>query len=69
LAEGGFVDMLNNTEFISEEDYHSPELIAGCISSIHREERRCVCLIQEGQESEAKEIIQQLLRFLRLTGL
>src|SRR5574344_3003091 len=27
LAEGGFVDMLNHTEFITDEDFHSPELI------------------------------------------
>lgn len=27
LAEGGFVDLINHTEFIAEEDYKSPELI------------------------------------------
>lgn len=27
LAEGGFVDMLNHTEFITDEDFQSPELI------------------------------------------
>lgn len=27
LAEGGFVDMLNNTDFIAEDDFRSPELI------------------------------------------
>lgn len=27
LAEGGFIDLLNHTDFISDEDYCSPELI------------------------------------------
>ena len=27
IAEGGFVDLINNTDFIVEEDYKSPELI------------------------------------------
>ena len=27
LAEGGFVDLINHTDFIAEEDYHSSELI------------------------------------------
>ena len=27
IAEGGFVDLINNTDFIADEDYKSPELI------------------------------------------
>ena len=39
LAEGGFVDMLNHTEFITDEDFQSPELI-GWLYQFYISERK-----------------------------
>ena len=54
LAEGGFVDMLNNTEFISEEDYHSPELI-GWLYQFYISEKKDL-IINSGKKAEIKDI-------------
>lgn len=57
LAEGGFVDMLNNTEFISEEDYHSPELI-GWLYQFYISEKKddVFASFKKGNKAEAKDI-------------
>lgn len=39
LAEGGFVDMINHTEFITDEEYQSPELI-GWLYQFYISERK-----------------------------
>ena len=54
LAEGGFVDMLNNTEFIIEEDYHSPELI-GWLYQFYISEKKDY-IINSGKKAEVKDI-------------
>ena len=66
LAEGGFVDMLNNTEFISEEDYHSPELI-GWLYQFYISEKKDD--VFASLRKLKQRIFQQLLRFLHQTGL
>ena len=57
LAEGGFVDMLNNTGFISEEDYHSPELI-GWLYQFYISEKKddVFASFKKGKKAEAKDI-------------
>jgi len=57
LAEGGFVDMLNNTEFIGEEDYHSPELI-GWLYQFYISEKKddVFASFKKGKKAEAKDI-------------
>ena len=57
LAEGGFIDMLNNTEFISEEDYHSPELI-GWLYQFYISEKKddVFASFKKGKKAEAKDI-------------
>jgi len=57
LAEGGFVDMLNNTEFISEEDYHSPELM-GWLYQFYISEKKddVFASFKKGKKAEAKDI-------------
>ena len=57
LAEGGFVDKLNNTEFISEEDYHSPELI-GWLYQFYISEKKddVFASFKKGKKAEAKDI-------------
>jgi len=57
LAEGGFVDMLNNTEFITEEDYHSPELI-GWLYQFYISEKKddVFASFKKGKKAEAKDI-------------
>ena len=57
LSEGGFVDMLNNTEFISEEDYHSPELI-GWLYQFYISEKKddVFASFKKGKKAEAKDI-------------
>ena len=54
LTEGGFVDMLNHTEFISEEDYRSPELI-GWLYQFYISERKDEVFAKKGK-FEADEI-------------
>jgi hypothetical protein len=57
IAEGGFVDMLNNTEFIAEEDYHSPELI-GWLYQFYISEKKddVFASFKKGKKAEAKDI-------------
>ena len=57
LSEGGFIDMLNNTEFISEEDYHSPELI-GWLYQFYISEKKddIFANFKKGKKAEAKDI-------------
>ncbi len=54
LASGNFVDMINNTEFISEEDYRSPELI-GWLYQFYVSERKDEVFAKKGKV-EANEI-------------
>lgn len=54
LAEGGFVDLLNHTQFISEEDYHSPELI-GWLYQFYISDRKDEVFAKKGK-FEADEI-------------
>ncbi len=54
LAEGGFVDMINHTEFISDEDFRSPELI-GWLYQFYIAERKDEVFAKKGK-FEADEI-------------
>ena len=54
LAEGGFVDMLNHTEFINDEDFKSPELI-GWLYQFYISERKDEVFAKKGK-FEADEI-------------
>ena len=54
LAEGGFVDMLNLTEFITVEDFQSPELI-GWLYQFYISERKDEVFAKKGK-FEADEI-------------
>lgn len=54
LAEGGFVDMLNHTEFITDEDFQSPELI-GWLYQFYISERKDEVFAKKGK-FEADEI-------------
>ena len=54
LTEGGFVDMLNHTDFITDADYHSPELI-GWLYQFYISERKDEVFGKKGK-FEADEI-------------
>lgn len=54
LAEGGFVDMINHTEFIMDEEYQSPELI-GWLYQFYISERKDEVFAKKGK-FEADEI-------------
>ena len=54
LAEGGFVDMLNHTEFITDDDFLSPELI-GWLYQFYISERKDEVFAKKGK-FEADEI-------------
>lgn len=54
LTEGGFVDMLNHTDFITDADYHSPELI-GWLYQFYISERKDEVFAKKGK-FEAEEI-------------
>lgn len=54
LAEGGFIDMLNHTEFITDEDFQSPELI-GWLYQFYISERKDEVFAKKGK-FEADEI-------------
>lgn len=54
LAAGGFVDMLNHTEFINDEDFQSPELI-GWLYQFYISERKDEVFAKKGK-FEADEI-------------
>ena len=48
LAEGGFVDLLNHTEFITDEDFQSPELI-GWLYQFYISERKDEVFAKKGK--------------------
>ncbi|WP_288575215.1 BREX-1 system adenine-specific DNA-methyltransferase PglX [uncultured Prevotella sp.] len=54
LAEGGFVDQVNNTEFITDDDFKSPELI-GWLYQFYISERKDEVFAKKGK-FEADEI-------------
>lgn len=54
LSEGGFVDQINNTEFITNEDFQSPELI-GWLYQFYISERKDEVFAKKGK-FEADEI-------------
>ena len=54
LADGGFVDLLNHTEFITDEDFQSPELI-GWLYQFYISERKDEVFAKKGK-FEADEI-------------
>lgn len=54
LAEGGFVDLLNHTDFITDEDFRSPELI-GWLYQFYISERKDEVFAKKGK-FEADEI-------------
>ena len=54
LAEGGFVDLINNTEFITNDDFHSPEMI-GWLYQFYISERKDEVFAKKGK-FEADEI-------------
>lgn len=54
LTEGGFVDMLNHTEFITDEDFQSPELI-GWLYQFYISDRKDEVFAKKGK-FEADEI-------------
>ena len=54
LAGGGFVDLLNHTEFITDDDFHSPELI-GWLYQFYISERKDEVFAKKGK-FEADEI-------------
>ena len=57
LEEGGFVDMLNHTEFISEEDYKTTELL-GWLYQFYISERKdeVFASFKKGKKAEADDI-------------
>ncbi|MBE6254617.1 MAG: BREX-1 system adenine-specific DNA-methyltransferase PglX [Prevotella sp.] len=48
LTEGGFVDLLNQTEFITDSDFHSPELI-GWLYQFYISERKDEVFAKKGK--------------------
>jgi len=54
LTEGGFIDLLNHTEFITEDDFRSPELI-GWLYQFYISERKDEVFAKKGK-FEADEI-------------
>ena len=48
LAEGGFIDMLNHTDFISDDDYKTPELI-GWLYQFYISERKDEVFAKKGK--------------------
>ncbi len=57
LADGGFVSMLNDTDFITDEDYKSPELI-GWLYQFYISEKKddVFASFKKGKKAEAKDI-------------
>ena len=57
LAEGGFVDLINHTDFIAEEDYKSPELI-GWLYQFYISEKKddVFASFKKGKKAEAEDI-------------
>ncbi len=54
LTEGGFIDLLNHTEFVTDDDFHSPELI-GWLYQFYISERKDEVFAKKGK-FEADEI-------------
>ena len=54
LTEGGFIDLLNHTEFITDEEFRSPELI-GWLYQFYISERKDEVFAKKGK-FEADEI-------------
>ena len=48
LAEGGFIDLINHTDFIAEEDYKSPELI-GWLYQFYISDRKDEAFAKKGK--------------------
>ena len=57
LTDGGFVSMLNDTDFITDEDYKSPELI-GWLYQFYISEKKddVFASFKKGKKAEAKDI-------------
>ena len=57
LTEGGFVDLLNHTEFITDSDFRSPELI-GWLYQFYISERKdeVFASFKKGKKAEAEDI-------------
>lgn len=57
LAEGGFIDLLNHTDFISDEDYRSPELI-GWLYQFYISEKKdeVFASFKKSKKAEAEDI-------------
>lgn len=57
LAEGGFIDLLNHTDFISDEDYCSPELI-GWLYQFYISEKKdeVFASFKKSKKAEAEDI-------------
>ena len=57
LTEGGFIDLLNHTEFITDADFHSPELI-GWLYQFYISERKeeVFASFKKGKKAEAQDI-------------
>lgn len=57
LAEGGFVDLLNHTDFISDDDYRSPELI-GWLYQFYISEKKdeVFASFKKSKKAEAEDI-------------
>lgn len=60
LAEGGFVDMLNHTEFINDEDFKSPELI-GWLYQFYISERKDEVFAKKGKFEAVENIFSHNL--------
>lgn len=57
LTEGGFVDLINHTDFIADEDYKSPELI-GWLYQFYISEKKddVFASFKKGKKAEAEDI-------------
>ena len=57
LAEGGFIDLINHTDFIAEEDYKSPELI-GWLYQFYISEKKddVFASFKKGKKADAEDI-------------
>ena len=57
LAKEGFIDQLNNTDYITDEDYHSPELIGWLYQFYIAEKKDNVfASFKKGKKAEAEDI-------------
>ena len=57
LNDGGFIDTLNHTDYITEQDFHSPELI-GWLYQFYISEKKddVFASFKKGKKAEAKDI-------------